>query len=120
MIDFTGRKPSYQNFDNSRKNYFDDHDMIRDQVNRIWAKHDANRSGALDKIETANFLRDYMSSQRLPAPSMETFRRFFAEFDSNRDGVISKMEMARFVKQYMVQSRMESPNKDMSPSKDAV
>lgn len=100
------RKPSFNEFEsnivppkfNDRRNYFDEHGQIRDIINQIWAKHDVNRSGSLDKIETANFMRDYMSSQRMPPPSMQTFQRFFEEFDKNRDGVISKLEMARFVK----------------------
>lgn len=45
-----------------RRSYFDEQDYIRDQVNKIWIKHDINRSGALDKIETANFLWDFFEA----------------------------------------------------------
>jgi hypothetical protein len=76
------------NFD--RRGYFDEQDYIRDQVNKIWFKHDINRSGALDKVETANFLRDFCAAQGKPAPNMKTFQRFFFEFDKNRDGLIQK------------------------------
>ena len=56
-----------------RRGHFDEQDFIRDQVNKIWVKHDVNRSGALDKVETANFLRDFCASQGKPAPNMKTY-----------------------------------------------
>lgn len=74
-------------------------------MNKIWFKHDVNRSGALDKVETANFLRDFCASQGKPAPNMKTYQRFFFEFDSNRDGLIQKQEMARFIKSYLDATR---------------
>ena len=76
--------------DFDRRGYFDEQDYIRNQVNKIWLKHDINRSGALDRVETANFLRDFCATQGKPAPGMKTFQRFFSEFDSNRDGLIQK------------------------------
>lgn len=88
-----------------RKGYFTELDYIRDQVNKIWFKYDVNRSGALDKIETANFLKDFCAAQRKPAPNMQTFHRFFFDFDKNRDGLIQKQEMARFIKSFLESKR---------------
>jgi Ca2+-binding EF-hand superfamily protein len=84
-----------------RRGFFDQQDNIRDQVNKIWAKHDINRNGVLDRVEAANFLRDFYATQGRPAPSMQQFSRFFQEFDKNRDGMIQKQEMARFIKNFM-------------------
>lgn len=85
----------------SRRGYFDELDYIRDQINKIWFKHDINRSGALDKMEVANFLKDFCAAQGKPAPNMQTYHRFFYEFDKNRDGLIQRNEMARFIKKYL-------------------
>ena len=57
-------------------------------VNRIWKKYDTDRSGMLDKIETANFLNEILTTQNMGSPSMEQFNMFFSEFDINKDGVI--------------------------------
>jgi hypothetical protein len=73
-----------------RRAYFDEQDYIRDQVNKIWFKHDINRSGALDKVETANFLREWCAQQGKPSPNLKSFQRFFYEFDKNRDGLIQR------------------------------
>ena len=89
-------KPIY-----NRKLYFEEQDYIRDQVNKIWIKFDINRSGALDKIETANFLKDFCATNGKPAPNMQSFSRFFFEYDKNRDGLIQKQEMARFIKAFL-------------------
>ena len=62
--------------------------FIRDMVKRIWYKYDTDRSGMLDKIETANFLNEILTTQNMGPPSMEQFNMFFAEFDINNDGVI--------------------------------
>ena len=94
-VDKTYEKPIY-----NRKMYFEDQDLIREQVHKIWVKFDINRSGALDKVETANFLKDFCAANGKQAPSMQTFTRFFLEFDKNRDGLISKQEMARFIKSF--------------------
>lgn len=61
----------------NRKLYFEEQDNIRDQVNKIWIKYDINRSGSLDKIESANFLRDFCASNGKQAPNMQSFSRFY-------------------------------------------
>ena len=74
---------------------------IMDQVNKIWDKYDSDRSGVLDKIESANFLNEILTAQGMGPPSMEQFNMFFSEFDINNDGVIQKSEMARFIKRFI-------------------
>lgn len=90
-----------------RRGHFEEQDAIRSQVNKIWIRHDINRSGALDKVETANFLRDFCASNGKPAPNMQTFSRFFFDYDKNRDGLIQKSEMARFIRDYLDATRDE-------------
>ena len=96
FVERTYEKPIY-----NRRMYFEEQDFIREQVHKIWVKYDINRSGALDKVETANFLKDFCASNGKPAPNMQTYTRFFIEFDKNRDGLISKQEMARFIKTFL-------------------
>jgi hypothetical protein len=41
----------------------DETDLIESLVNKIWNKYDADKSGSLDKIETANFLNEILTIQ---------------------------------------------------------
>jgi len=93
------RSPQIEELDEVMKD--GESDFIAQMVEQIWDKYDVDRSGALDKIETANFLNEILTIQGQGPPSMEQFNRFFAEFDINQDGVIQRNEMAKFIRQFV-------------------
>ena len=68
----------------------------------MWYYYDVDGSNYLDRVETMNFLKNFLKDHGQPPPTIAQFNRFFQEFDVNGDGVISRSEMARFFKNFML------------------
>ena len=77
-------------------------EYIREQVDKVWYYYDVDGSNYLDRVETMNFLKNFLKDHGQPPPTIAQFNRFFQEFDVNGDGVISRNEMARFFKNFML------------------
>ena len=67
-------------------------------IDQIWGRYDKDNSGELDKLETLNFLNEFMSMKNKPSVTIDQFNIFFKKFDVNGDNMIEKNEMARFVR----------------------
>jgi septal ring factor EnvC (AmiA/AmiB activator) len=67
-------------------------------IDQIWGRYDKDNSGELDKLETLNFLNEFLSMRNKPSVTIDQFNIFFKKFDVNGDNMIEKSEMARFVR----------------------
>jgi len=63
---------------------------IKEQVEKVWYYYDVDSSNYLDKVETQNFLKNFLKEHGMPPPTLATFNKFFYEHDINGDGVISR------------------------------
>lgn len=70
-------------------------------IDSIWGRYDTDNSGALDKLETLNFLNEFMQLKGKPTVTVDQFNIFFKKFDENGDGQIEKSEMANFVRRFI-------------------
>ena len=73
--------------------------VIRQAVDKIWVDYDKDKSGALDRVETKNFLKDVLSN--MPPPNNfddSKFELTFNSIDKNSNGLIEKVEMVAFIK----------------------
>lgn len=70
-------------------------------IDQIWGRYDKDGSGELDKLETLNFLNEFLAMKGKQSVTIDQFNIFFKKFDLNGDGMIEKSEMARFVRQYI-------------------
>ena len=70
-------------------------------IDSIWGRYDTDNSGALDKLETLNFLNEFMQLKNKPTVTVDQFNIFFKKFDENGDGQIEKGEMANFVRRFI-------------------
>ena len=70
-------------------------------IDQIWGRYDKDGSGELDKLETLNFLNEFLAMKGKQNCTIDQFNIFFKKFDVNGDGMIEKSEMARFVRQYI-------------------
>lgn len=55
-------------------------------IDSIWGRYDTDNSGALDKLETLNFLNEFMQLKGKPTVTVDQFNIFFKKFDENGDG----------------------------------
>jgi Ca2+-binding EF-hand superfamily protein len=83
-----------QNLTDSNSN----NDETYQTIDQIWGRYDKDNSGELDKLETLNFLNEFLSLKNKPSVTIEEFNKFFKKFDVNGDNMIEKSEMARFVR----------------------
>ena len=72
--------------------------VIRKCVDDIWAEYDKDNSGALDKDETKEFVKNTLSEMGINGEFETDFDACFAEFDKDKSGTIEKDEMAVFIK----------------------
>ena len=52
-------------------------DYIHSQIKTLWSKYDSEGLDMLDKIETANFLTEILSSHGLSSPGLDKINKFF-------------------------------------------
>ena len=75
---------------------------IQDVIDDIWETYDVDKSGALDKEETKNFVQDTLGNLgNGEAFSPDTFDEVFTSFDKDNSGTVEKSEMVVFIKQLM-------------------
>lgn len=68
----------------------------------LWDTYDADKSGALDKVETKQFLKEALGNfGSRNALSNQNFEKVFAEFDQDNSGTIERDEMAQVIKQLL-------------------
>ena len=68
-------------------------------VAEIWAVYDDDNSGALDKEETRQFVKETLGDMGDgKGMSDEEFEQCFLEFDADGSGTIEKREMIEFIK----------------------
>jgi len=72
-------------------------------IEEVWDKYDADKNGALDKEETAGFVRDLLGDQgRRDEWGDEDFEEsVFAALDKDRSGTIDKPEIVDFMKRLL-------------------
>ena len=77
-----------------------DIDSVIDKcVDDIWGTYDKDNSGALDKDETKEFVKNTMSEMGEGGEFSEgDFESCFKEFDKDGNGTISRAEMRDFIK----------------------
>jgi Ca2+-binding EF-hand superfamily protein len=71
--------------------------VIAKVVEDIWGTYDKDNSGALDKEETKQFVKDTLK-EMADGDDEEDFNKCFEEFDKDGSGTIEKDEMALFIK----------------------
>ena len=73
---------------------------IQQVIDNMWEKYDVDRSGALDREETKNFVR-YTLLDMNAEDSFDdaAFEHVFNHFDKDGNGTIDKEEMLMFLKQ---------------------
>jgi len=76
----------------------ENNDETYQTIDQIWGRYDKDNSGELDKLETLNFLNEFLAMRNKPSVTIEQFNIFFKKFDVNGDNMIEKSEMARFVR----------------------
>jgi Ca2+-binding EF-hand superfamily protein len=87
-------------------------------IDSIWGRYDTDNSGALDKLETLNFLNEFMQLKGKPTVTVDQFNVFFKKFDENGDGQIEKGEMANFVRRFIqgqTAVRMKNQEANLTP-----
>ena len=76
--------------------------VIAKVVEDIWGTYDKDNSGALDKEETKQFVKDTLKEMAdgddQDEFNEEDFNKCFEEFDKDGSGTIEKDEMALFIK----------------------
>merc|ERR1712028_226182 len=76
--------------------------VIAKVVEDIWGTYDKDNSGALDKEETKQFVKDTLKEMADGDDNdefnEEDFNKCFEEFDKDGSGTIEKDEMALFIK----------------------
>jgi|DEB0MinimDraft_12_1074336.scaffolds.fasta_scaffold108163_1 Ca2+-binding EF-hand superfamily protein len=77
-------------------------DYIHSQIKTLWSKYDSEGLDMLDKIETANFLTEILSSHGLSSPGLDKINKFFRNYDNTKDGMIHRSEMANFIKKFVM------------------
>merc|ERR1712080_536896 len=90
----------------SKPNFLDtmsDIDTVHGKVvEDIWGTYDKDNSGALDKEETKQFVKDTLKEMADGDDNdefnEEDFNKCFEEFDKDGSGTIEKDEMALFIK----------------------
>jgi len=55
-------------------------------IDQIWGRYDTDNSGELDKMETLNFLKEFLSLKGKPSPTLDQFNKFFNKYDVDGDG----------------------------------
>ena len=77
-----------------------DVDAVIDKcVEDIWKNYDKDNSGALDKGETREFVKNTLTEMGEGGEFGESdFDACFKEFDKDGNGTISKLEMREFIK----------------------
>lgn len=92
-------------------------------IDSIWGRYDTDNSGALDKLETLNFLNEFMQLKGKPTVTVDQFNIFFKKFDENGDGQIEKGEMANFVRRFIqgqTAVRMKEDKKSELPPEQRI
>ena len=56
----------------------------------MWSRYEDEPGAGLDKIETANFITEFLQKIEQPAPSMEDFTDYFMQFSPNDEGIITQ------------------------------
>lgn len=87
-------------------------------IDQIWGRYDTDNSGALDKLETLNFLNEFMQLKGKPTVTVDQFNIFFKKFDVNGDGQIEKNEMASFVRRFIQGQTAVRQREDQGGSND--
>jgi len=68
--------------------------MLKNNINQVFMKHDTNRNGQLDPHEFYPAYSELCLRMGMAPPrSQQDVQSAFAQFDANRDGMISSMEM---------------------------
>ena len=77
-----------------------DIDAVIDKcVEDIWKNYDKDNSGALDKAETKEFVKNTLTEMGEGGEFSDgDFEACFKEFDKDGNGTISKLEMREFIK----------------------
>ena len=79
-------------------------------LDQLWAQHDYDRNGMLDKEECKNFIDDllkYIAPERGENYQAHLFEVQFAEYDSDKNGFLEKSEMAVFIKKAFANDQKE-------------
>ena len=76
-------------------------DETYQMIDQIWGRYDKDNSGELDKLETLNFLNEFLAMKGKPSVTVEQFNIFFKKYDVNGDNMIEKSEMAGFVRRWI-------------------
>ena len=72
--------------------------VISKCVDDIWDKFDTDKSGALDRSETKEFIKKALHNiEENESFSEEDFDACFKEFDRDGSGLIEKEEMTHFI-----------------------
>ena len=73
---------------------------IQQVIDNMWEKYDVDRSGALDREETKNFVRYTLLDMNADDSFDDAaFEHVFNHFDKDGNGTIDKDEMLMFLKQ---------------------
>ena len=67
-------------------------------VDQIFAKHDSDKNGVLDKKEMGMFLDYAYQMVGRPKSNFREVNDLMAKYDKNRDGVIDKKELKEIFK----------------------
>jgi len=75
---------------------------IQAVIDQIWDTYDKDKSGALDKQETKQFVKDTLGNLGGGDEfSDEAFDEVFSTFDKDQSGTVEKNEMVVFIKQLL-------------------
>merc|ERR1712183_88178 len=91
--------------------------VIAKVVEDIWGTYDKDNSGALDKEETKQFVKDTLKEMADGDDNdefnEEDFNKCFEEFDKDGSGTIEKDEMALFIKKVAGLSEIQALDLDL-------
>lgn len=80
----------------------------KDRLDQMWAEHDVDMNGLLDRGEAKNFLnklKEIVSKERAGNYSEENFEKVFTQFDEDKNGFLTKSEMAVLIKKIFAKGK---------------
>lgn len=72
---------------------------LRKVIDQIWARHDLDRNGTLDRSEARGFVKTVLGAMRARSAGIDNYcDDLFRRIDKDRSGTISKYEMTLYLK----------------------
>ena len=80
-------------------------EQLKDAVDTLWEKYDADGNGTLDRVETRKFVLECIEDQGVDMSARDKsdieFDEIFRSYDTDGNGTVSKDEMAAFIMRVM-------------------